>query len=180
MKSNLSFALTTLLFLSSCASSPTAQKADAQPVNPNSVSIDASQSIQFPMTPAEKKRLTADFKKAQANEEKALAKKEKTEMKALTTDQNARRKAWTAQEKKDRHAFFAQHMSGAERREYIQAYLKRKNDFDQSLKNETNTAKQSWKEKHDYLKKLQSERDTQFKANMDQNKRPDASLWPKE
>ncbi len=131
------------------------------------------------MTPKEKKKLVIDFNRAQLSETRSFSKQEKAELKALTSDQASRKKAWSESEKKSRRVFFEQHMSGPERRSYIQDYLKRKKAYELMLKNELEVTKSSWKEKATYLKKLQKERESQFKAKLELNQRPDASLWPK-
>lgn len=178
MKSNFSLALTLFFCLSSCASTPTSKNTASPSASPDAISIDASQSIQFPMTAKEKKKLQLDFKKATLAETKSLANKEKAAMKVFNVDQAAAKKSWSEVEKKSRRAFFDAHMSGPERREYIQLYLKRKDDFDKKQKEELATAKTSWREKRDYLKNLQKDREAQFLARLSANQRPDASLWP--
>jgi hypothetical protein len=180
MKTITPIALSAIFFLCSCAGSPKANGAgEAVQPSPDAISIEASQSSQFPMTAKEKKKTLSDFKKALVEEEGALTKKERVEMKAFSAEQAAAKKNWLLEEKAARRKFFEQHMSGPARREYIQDYLKRKTVFDQGQKSALTAAKASWKEKRDYLKKFQKERSDQFKASVDQDIRPNSSLWPK-
>ncbi len=55
-----------------------------------------------------------------------LEKQQKVELKELKTTQKAREKAWEEKEQKARHAFFAGHPKGADRREYIHDFIHRR------------------------------------------------------
>ena len=177
--------------LSACASD-TAQKAIPAPtlafvtqaspspsVVPGSgVSLDASQKIEFPVTPSEKKKLAKDFKSALSEELNVFDRQEKQSTKTLALNQSLHAKAWREQERKARRIYFTEHTSGPERRQYVQDYQKRLKQFDQSLKDEAVSEKNSWKQKRELLKASQKNRDSQFKAALDQNKHPQDSLWP--
>jgi hypothetical protein len=143
----------------------------------NGASLEATQDAQFPMTPEEKKKLLIDLKKIFATEEKSLQHDDKTAMKELSATQTAKQKTWHDQEKQARKAFFEQHQNAAERRPYVLDYIKRKTEFDQAQKDELAAAKKASKEKADHLKENQKLRELQFKAQLDQNKHPDTSLW---
>ena len=127
----------------------------------------------------DKSSLLSEFKKALSTEEKALQHQDKSQAKELSAAQNSRMKNWRSQEKATRKVFFEVHQSGPERRQYVQDYLKRKEAFDLTIKNEQNAAKKASKDKADALKQSQRDRMVQFKAQLDQNQRPDPALWPK-
>jgi len=131
------------------------------------------------MTANEKQKLSVDFQKALVKERKALSKQERSDLKSLANDQSARRKAWRLSEKRARRKYFNEHLSGPDRRQYVQDYLKRKTAFEKSLKDEAEAARKSWKEKEDYLKLFQKERQDQFRASLEQGRSPSPDLWPK-
>lgn len=126
----------------------------------------------------EKKSLITEFKKAQASEERAFVHTRKSQERELAAAQGQRKKQWLDREKRERHEFFKAHMNGPERRQYVMAYIKKKKDFDQSLKDEWAHAKKSWAERFERLKVKQKQQFSLFKAKVDQGERPDASLWP--
>lgn len=142
------------------------------------ISIEASQKVEFPVNEEEKKKLLKEYKKAFSEEEKAFDHQERSAMKEFSAVQSAKVRTWNAQEKSARHSFFKSTTKGPERRKYIQDYIARKKSFDQSVKDENQVMKSSWKQKRELLKQNQKDRDVQFKASLDQNKRPPAALWP--
>ncbi len=133
--------------------------------------------IAVSLTAAEKKKLLSDFKKAQSEEEKNLDRLEKTATKDIQAAQSSKIKEWRNQERKARRIYFDQHTS-AERRTYVQDYLKRKESFEQSLKDELAASRWNFKTKRDQLKTAQKEKEEKFKAAVDQNVQPAADLWP--
>jgi hypothetical protein len=143
----------------------------------NSASLDASQKETLPaVNPEEKKKLLADLKKTFASEEKNFQKQDKAAMKDFVNAQSANQKVWRGQEKKLREAYFEQHQSGPERRQYVQDYLKRKTAYDQTQKDEVINVKKVSKDHLEKLRTNQVVRETQFKQQLDQNLRPAASL----
>jgi len=131
------------------------------------------------MTASEKQKLSVDFQKALVKERKALSKQERSDLKSLASDQSARRKTWRLSEKRARRKYFNAHLSGPERRQYVQDYLKRKTAFEKSLKAEADAARKSWSEKENYLKLFQKERQEQFRASLEKGQSPSPDLWPK-
>ena len=140
-------------------------------------SPDLSPTPAIPVSEAEKKSLTSEFKKLLSSEEKAFSRREKTEGKQFASNQKAKQKTWYEQEKKARHVFFDQHLSGPERRQYIQDYLKRKEAFDQSIKDEAAKNKVDWQQRREAMKRSQQDRELKVKHSLDQNLKPDEALW---
>jgi hypothetical protein len=177
-----------LMVLSSCASaapSPSASVPEQQvseammaPSPGSTVSIDASQKAAYPLAPEEKKPLLAQWKKALASEEKALDQQDRGSVKEFAAAQSQQLKDWRNQEKRERRVFFDQHLSGPDRRDYVQSYITRKKEFDQKQKDDAMMFKMTLKEKHDVFKVNQKNRDLQFKAMVEKSIRPDRSLWP--
>jgi hypothetical protein len=128
--------------------------------------------------PAEKKKLLAEFKKAQSSEEQAFFHTKRSQDRELSAAQNQRKKQWFENEKRQRHEFFKSHMNGPERRKYVQDYIQNKKAFERSIKDETANSKKMWAERLDRLKVKQKQQAAMFKAKLDQGERPDASLWP--
>lgn len=183
----------TLLLITNSAqanqATPTASVAASPAVSASQASSQASSVSPAPsavpsgapavgLSAPEKKSLIKEFKKAQASEERAFIHTRKSQERELAAAQGQRKKQWLDREKRERHEFFKAHMNGPERRQYVMAYIKKKKDFDQSLKDEWAHAKKSWAERFERLKVKQKQQFSLFKAKVDQGERPDASLWP--
>lgn len=133
----------------------------------------------YPLLSAdEKKKLLSEFKKALSNQKSALNHQERSAMKEFTASQNMKQKKWRADQKKARQQYFDQHMSGPERREYVQSYLKKKAEFDESLKTEAAAFKKSWMDKKQALKQAQKDQEAQFNSSLAQGVRPPSTIWP--
>lgn len=130
-----------------------------------------------PLTDAEKKKLTIQFQKEMSTQKSALAHQERSSMKELNAAQSMKQKKWREDEKKARQQYFDQHMSGPERREYVQNYIKKKEAFDASIKAEYAAAKKSWADKSAALKTKQKEQEEALKASLAQGVRPSAEFW---
>lgn len=142
------------------------------------ISIDESQKVEFPLTPQDKKKLDRDFKKALIDETRALERQEKSSTRELNSNQATKSKNWRDQERKARRSFFAAHASGPERRQYVQDYQHRRDDFENQQKDELAASRVLWRQKAEQLKQSQKERSAQFKNALDQNNRPNSALWP--
>jgi len=127
---------------------------------------------------SEKKKLLSEFQKAMSDQRSALAHQEKSSMKELTSVQSMKKKKWLVDQKRDRHQFFDTHMSGPERRQYVQDYQKKLQDFDAAIKTETATAKKNWADRAVALKQTQKEQETKFNTSLSQGIRPAINLWP--
>lgn len=126
----------------------------------------------------EKKSLITEFEKAMATQKSAQAHQEKSAFKELQAAQSMKLKKWREEQKKERHAYFDQHISGPERRDYVQAYNKKIKEFDQSMKDELAASKKSWADKEASLKVFQKNQEDQFKDSLAHGIRPQVSLWP--
>jgi hypothetical protein len=172
------FALLAVLFLSSCATAaPAKSEPLSVPAPGTAVSIEETVKTEYPLAPEEKKPLTAQFKKALSDEEKSFDLQESKGTKEFKAAQSQQVKDWRNQERKTRRTFFDAHLSGPERREYVQSYITRKKEFDQRQKDDFAAYKLALKEKHDVLKSNHKIRSEQFKASVDRNVRPSKSLW---
>lgn len=146
--------------------------------SPSNISITESGAANYPVTPEDKRKLLKEYERALLSESKALDHQERAAVRELSAAQNARAREWRENEKKSRRAYFDKVSSGPERRKYVQDFVARKKGFDQSLKEEMQGTRKAWREKKDKLKATHKENMVQFKAQLEQNKRPDASLWP--
>ena len=168
---------TLLIALSLIAITSSAQ-ADKHNVVPGEARAEVSPTpIAMEFTAADKKKLLQDFKKANSDEEKTLDRQEKTAYKEIQTAQAIKLKEWRNDERKARRVYFDQH-SSSERRAYVQDYIKRKEKFEQSLKDELAASRWSFKGKKDALKQSQKEREVKFKLALEHNVQPDQNLWP--
>jgi len=179
----LSFALG-LLVVSANANQTAAPAASVAPVatitNPAvaTTAIPAATPV-VPLSDADKKKLRSEFQKALSNQRSAHSHQEKAAMKELYTSQNIKQKKWREEQKKARQLYFEQHMSGPERREYVQKYLKLKEQFDASIKTEISSVKKSWTEKTSSLKVMQKDLELKFNEEINKGSRPGADFWPK-
>ena len=131
-----------------------------------------------PIKDSDKKKLLSDFQKALSSQKSALARQEKLSFKELSASQNSKIKKWREEQKQERRQFFEQHMSGPERRDFVQSYLKIKAEFDASVKAEYINAKKAWMEKSVSLRSLQKDQEAKFNSFLSQGFRPPADLWP--
>ncbi len=131
-----------------------------------------------PIKDSDKKKVLSDFQKALSNQKANLARQEKLSFKELSASQNSKIKKWREEQKQERRQFFEQHMSGPERRDFVQSYLKIKADFDASIKAEYINAKKAWMEKSVSLRSLQKDQESKFNSILSQGFRPPAELWP--
>ena len=129
------------------------------------------------ITDAEAKSLEVQFKKALSQADAALDHQEKSALKEFYTAESQKVKEWRNREKRERRAFFDKHLSGPERRQYVQTYLSRKKEFDQSQKNDLNSFRLMWREKRDLFKKDKEIRMGHFKEALQKRLRPDPALW---
>jgi hypothetical protein len=132
-----------------------------------------------PLSEDEKKKLTSEYKKALSNERSAFNHQERSALRELRVAQNQKQRRWREEQKVARRKYFDEHMSGPERREYVQAYLKKKLEFENSQKAEYAEAKKSWSAKHQALKQSQKSAEEKFHQDLNQGIRPSVDLWPK-
>ena len=152
--------------------------AGANPTTSASPAVAKADSTPAPLTAAEKKKLLSEFQKALTDQRGALAHQEKSAFKELSATQKFKQRKWREEQKTARHQFFDQHMSGPERREYVQAYLKKKEEFDAGIKAEYLAAKKTWMEKSIALRTMQKDLEGKFNASLAQGVRPPVDLWP--
>jgi hypothetical protein len=132
-----------------------------------------------PLTEDEKKKLGSEFKKAWTQQKAAFSHQERSAIRELQVAQSQKQKRWREEQKTARRKYFDQHMSGPERREYVQAYLKKKQDFENALKVELLEAKKSWTAKQQNLKQEQKSKEDQFQQALKNGQQPSPDLWPK-
>jgi hypothetical protein len=167
------------------AGSPEASKCSvATPSVPGSASPMATASVPAstpvaPLTEDEKKKLGSEFKKALSNERSAFSHQERSALRELRVAQNQKQRRWREEQKTARRKYFDEHMSGPERREYVQAYLKKKQEFENSQKVEYAEAKKNWASKLQELKQSQKSSEEKFHQDLNQGIRPSVDLWPK-
>ncbi len=130
------------------------------------------------LTEDEKKKLSVEFKKALNQQRAAMAHQERSAIRELQVAQNQKQKRWREDQKIARRQFFDQHMSGPERREYVQNYLKKKQDFENTLKNELTETKKNWSQKNQLMKQHQKTAEEKFNEALKQGQRPSLELWP--
>lgn len=119
-----------------------------------------------------------EFKKAWDLERKALDHQNSTAIRQLRTAQKAQAKEWRNKERTDRHAFFAAHMSGKDRREYVQKYLDRKEKFEKSQEQGTANLSDEWAAKRKSFKERRQNAEIQFNAALLEKRDPPVEVWP--
>ena len=167
---------TLILFFAIEASSEPAATLDVMASPSATVTPSASEA---PLLPVEKKALQAQFKKTLGDEDRVEDHQEKVSLKEFSAAQSQQLKDWRNEEKRARETYFDSHLSGPDRRAYVQGYIARKKQFDQKQKDDYAQCKISLKDKHDVYKNDQKKREGEFKAALDRNERPARSLWTK-
>ncbi len=128
--------------------------------------------------PDEEKSLSQEFLIAQKNEFKSWTLQQKLEWKTFKTEQESQRKNWELQEKINRRQFFLDHLKGAERRQFIQEFLKRRQDFLTALAQEKNKKAQEQVAQMNAFQNHQKMKWNQFQESIQQHHRPHRTLWP--
>ncbi len=147
-------------------------------VSPVASSPSPTPTVSAPLTEDEKKKITLEFKKALNDQKASMLHQERSSIKELVSAQNQKRKKWREDQKRQRRQFFDQHKSGPERREYVQAYLKKKEEFEISIKTELEHAKKTWAEKIQNMKNQQKTIEEKFLQALSQGQRPSPEFWP--
>jgi len=140
--------------------------------------VSPSPSVAATLSASDKKKLLAEYARAQANQEKALQHTSRSELKQLQAAQGQRSRSWRESERKKRKDYFESHTSGPDRRTFVQDYLKRKKELDDAQKGDYEDAKKKWATKLEDLRKKQKDQALEFKSKVDQGQRPDSGLWP--
>jgi hypothetical protein len=130
-----------------------------------------------PLSAVEKKPLLAKFKRLLSDQEKVLERDQNKSLNDFTIMQSQQLKNWRNQEKTERQIFFDEHLSGPDRRTYVQSYIARKKDFDQKQSEDSIAFRQSMLKKQDAFKANEKKRETQFQTAIDHNLRPPETLW---
>ena len=164
----LSFASTLIL-----AATPIPSVTPASAGVPNQTATPERRSI----TGDEKKTLSAQFKKTLADEARARDHQERSSLKEFVAAQARQVKEWRNKEKRTRRIFFDEHMSGPERRDYVQNYISRQKEFKLKQASDIAAFKTVLKEKSDALQLSQKNREIQFNQAIEQNERPSRKLW---
>lgn len=125
------------------------------------------------------KALLREYVRAQRSEIKAIEHRNQFELKELKASQNSRRKEWEAREKQERYKFFESHPKGSERRDYVQDFIRRRDELQKQFAEEK---AQKVREQEAVLtekRKEQASALSEFKKAISQGKSPSPDLWPK-
>jgi hypothetical protein len=152
------------------------KSAEIQPSSTPSATPVASVSL----TDDEKKKLMTEFKKALGQQKASLAHQERSAFRELAVAQKQKLKRWREDQKRQRKQFFDLHKSGPERREYVQNYLKKKEEFELSLKSELEQTRKAWAEKNQEQRTEQKVLEEKFLQTLSQGQRPGPEFWPSE
>lgn len=125
------------------------------------------------VTGTEKAAIYQQFRNKLRDEEKAFDADEKGRRKALVRQQADRRRDWREKERRARRAFFESHMSGPERRHYVQDFVRRRKEFDQQEKNEWIEWNRKQRESRKELRISQQERTRKVNESLNRNQRPE-------
>lgn len=93
---------------------------------------------------------------------------QKSELSGFRAAQEIELKEWENGEKKKRHKFFEDHPAGAERRSYIQDFIKRRDDLHRQIAFDK---AQKIKEQNAKLKSFREEQDEKLKKLLEQQKK---------
>jgi hypothetical protein len=152
----------------------------ADPSPSPSVSGAAAPKITAPkITAKDQQDLLTEFNRAQRYEMKALNHRYKFENKELKISHENRRKEWERKEREARHKFFEEHPKGAERREYVANFIKRREEFQKTIKEELTQHTQEQERHLKDVQKTQAENLKTFRKELLEGKAPSGDLWPK-
>ncbi|MCM0606641.1 MAG: hypothetical protein KA715_11170 [Xanthomonadaceae bacterium] len=127
---------------------------------------------------SETKKLLKEFKRAQSSQLKALNHQQDLDLKELKTTLKTEKGEIKTHEQKARKAFFDEHPKGAERREYIKAYIDRMKKMEADHARALDDRKKAQRDAKEALIKEQKDKLTQFEDVMKNGTLPDDSLWP--
>jgi hypothetical protein len=151
--------------------------AHAQLASPIPAVAQATAQTVSPLKDSEKKPLLDKFKKELMDEEKNLDRDDRNSHKQFLVAQGKQLNEWRTEEKHARRSYFDEHLTGPDRRAYVQSYIVRKKDFDQKQQSDLAAFNLVLKEKHDTFKVRQLHRESAFQDAVNHNVRPDQSLW---
>ncbi len=181
----------TLIFLVSvaCASPafaspstvPSAEPSSTSSALPVSGKLPASGAAAVPdkVSPYERNRIRIEFKRAQANELRALEHRHGLELRDLKASQAVRLKEWETKETDLRHKFFADNPKSPDRRTYVKEFIDRRKAFLQILFDERNRRTQEQKVRQTSVRDDQLQRLKEFEAYLQKGERPPTHLWPR-
>lgn len=190
LQASLALAAETATNCSAVAGSPEAAKCSIAPPSTQVLTSSSASTVAAPvaapvatpiapLTDSDKRSLQVEFKRALSNERSALQHQERSALRELRVAQNQKQRQWREEQKTARRKYFDEHMSGPERREYVQTYLKKKQDFENSQKAVYSEAKKAWTSKIQEMKQSQKGAEEKFNQALSQGQRPSADLWPK-
>lgn len=113
--------------------------------------------------PAAQKKAWQNFRKEHSRATHQLSKDERSAWKALKIKQSNDLKAWRVQERSQRRTFFDLHLSGPERRTYVQEYLVRKKAFEDKQQKEIQELRSLYIDKIKVLKQQYKDQELLFK-----------------
>lgn len=125
------------------------------------------------------KTLLKEFTGAQRTEQKALEHRHRFEMKELKSAQDIRVKEFEKSEKEARYKFFQEHLKGPERRDYVKAFIKKREDLHKANSEDRTRKNKEYEEQLNALKKEHEQKLKDFKQALDKNEKPSQDLWPK-
>lgn len=119
-----------------------------------------------------------EFLKAQRAELKALERKQKADLKSMKAAQKLALQDWERKEKETRHTYFADHPNGPERRDYIQSFLKRRDQMRVRMAEDITRAVQKNEQNLIDLKSEHSVKLEKVEKAIRGGGTPEKSLWP--
>jgi hypothetical protein len=153
--------------------------AAAAPVTLPSIAPSSTPGISNQRLQSDSKVLLREYLRAQRSEVKAIEHRNQFELKELKASQNSRRKEWEAHEKEERYKFFEAHPKGSERREYVQDFIRRRDEIQKQFSEEKAQKIRDQEKALAVVRQEQAARLSEFKKAIAQGQHPSPELWPK-
>ena len=130
------------------------------------------------ITALEGAKLLQEFQKAQMTEVKAIEHRNRVELQEFRILQKGRLKDWEKEHTEERRKFFRDHSKGADKRQFVQDVMSKRDAFVQVQKTEYDVRTRELEGKVANLKKDQETKLKEFRDSIDKNERPSTKLWP--
>lgn len=129
------------------------------------------------ISPDEQKKVLKDFNRALQETKKKWDQTEKADWKKFKTDQKHNRDQWRKKERTERRTYFDAHLSGPDRRTYVQAYIQRKKEFEIQEQEALKSFRQNWIQRQSSAKKQFKSEESRLKQALATGQKLESGQW---
>jgi hypothetical protein len=139
--------------------------------------VTAAVSAPTAISPDEQKKVMKDFNRVLQETKKKWDQTEKADWKKFKTEQKQSRDQWRKKERTERRMYFDAHLSGPERRTYVQAYIQRKKEFEIQEQEALKKFRQQWIQRQSSAKKLFKSEELRLKQSLPVGQKLESGQW---